>query len=102
MMDRPITLCLYEIVRVNDQDIEQLTQETEVFAEEQGLTNAFYFRSTAEGHRVSTSYLIHPFEYSGEQRIKDHDKVLKVERTRPVLKDGLDLLEIIVGEMDGR
>lgn len=101
MMDRVITLCAYSIVREDDQDIMTLAKETEVFAEEQSLSNGFYFRSTAEGMRVVTSYLIHPFEYEGEQRIKDHGRLLKIERTRPLVKDGMDLLEVIVGELDG-
>ena len=101
MMDKIITLCAYDIVREDDQDIMVLAKETEVFAEEQGLSNGFYFRSTAEGLRVVTSYLIHPFEYSGEPRIKDHGRLLKIERTRPLVKDGMDLLEVIVGELDG-
>lgn len=103
MMDDLITLCQYAIVRdEHDQDILTLTQETQVWAKEEDLSNGFFFRSTAEGHRLVTSYLIHPFEYSGEPRIRAHDRLLKIERVRPVLKYGLDLLEIIVGELDGK
>jgi SPP1 family predicted phage head-tail adaptor len=102
MLDSEITLCLYEFIKdSNDQEIMTLVKETPVFAKEESLSNAFYFKSTAEGHRLSTSYLVHPFEYSGEQRVKAHGKLLKVERVRPVTKYDLDLLEIMVGELDG-
>lgn len=102
MMDKLITLCLYEIERENNQELFVLKKETEVFAEEESLSKAFHFRSTAEGHRLVTTYFIHPFEYNNEQRIKAHGKELKIEFVRPVVKDNLNLLELTVGELDGR
>lgn len=102
MLDQKIILCLYGVVREDDQDVMKLTQETEVFAKEEGLTNAFYFKTNSEGYQVSTSFLIHPFEYQGEQQVKAGGKAYKVERTRPVVKYDLDLLELIVGEMHGQ
>lgn len=102
MMDKIITLCLYGVAKENGQELLVLEKETEVLAKEESLSNAFYFRSTAEGHRLVTTYFIHPFEYNNEQRIKSHGRELKIENVRPVLKDGLQLLELTVGELDGR
>lgn len=97
-----ITLVKYGVVREDDQEVLQIAGETDVWALDDRLSNGLYFRSNVEGYRLETSYLVHPFEYNGEERVRVDGKLLKVQKATPVEKFDNRWVQLIVGEISGR